>query len=65
MRLFLRLGPKLEPTIWSRDTGHIGIHRGWTDGRVNDVVAKTKISFIVGLHVVIVIVIAALHPQLT
>ena len=42
------MSSKLEPVIWSCDTGHIGIH-GWVDVRtdlrtVTDVIAKTKIS---------------------
>ena len=39
---------KLEPAIWSRDTGHIVIHGGvdvCLDGRSHDdVIANTKIS---------------------
>lgn len=44
---------KFEPTIWSHDTGHIGIHGGvdlCTGGQsYDDVIAKTKISHINGL----------------
>ena len=35
------MSSKLEPVIWSRDTGHIGIHGGWTYGHT---VTKTKLS---------------------
>ena len=35
------MSSKLEPVIWSRDTGHIGIHGGVDVGRT---VTKTKLS---------------------
>ena len=52
------MSSKLEPVIWLRDTGHIGIHGG-VDGRtvvqsygrtvVSRTVTKTKFSRIDGL----------------
>ena len=27
------MSSKLEPVVWSRDTGHIGIYGGWMDVR--------------------------------
>ena len=35
------MSSKLEPVIWSRGTGHIGIIEGWKYGRM---VTKTQIS---------------------
>ena len=47
------MSSKLEPVIWLRDTGHIGIHGG-VDGRTvvrsyGRTVTKTKFSRIDGL----------------
>ena len=39
------MSSKLEPIIWSRDTGHIGLH-GEVDGRT---VAKSQIVYYIFL----------------
>ena len=59
------MGSKLEPVIWLRDTGHMGIHGG-ADGRtyvctdVHDVMAiKTNFLTSMGYHIFLAMMLRA------
>ena len=67
------MSSKLEPLIWLRDTGHIGIHGradgrtdGQTDGRT-DVhnVMTIKLNFLtsMGYHILLAVVLCARAPS--
>ena len=64
------MSSKLEPVIWLRDTGHIGIHEG-ADGRtdvrtdVHDVMAiKPNFLTSMGYHIFLAMVLRARAPPL-
>ena len=68
MKPFTEVATKLEPGIWSRDTGHISIH-GWVDAQTDGRMMTSKFFASItqryrGYHVFLTMVLRARRAPL-